>query len=40
MKGSGCLERGNHGLSEFGVQVVQRMNELNMLVDTEHCGAE
>lgn len=36
--GSGCLERGEYGLSEFGVKVVRRMNELGMVVDTAHCG--
>lgn len=36
--GSGCLERNDYGLSEFGVKVVHRMNELGMVVDTAHCG--
>lgn len=36
--GSGCLERGNYGLSEFGVKVVHRMNELGIVVDTGHCN--
>lgn len=36
--GDGCLERGNAGLSKFGRDVVARMNELGIGVDTSHCG--
>ena len=36
--GDGCLERTDAGLSRFGVEVVARMNDLNLLVDVSHCG--
>lgn len=36
--GDGCLERQNSGLSTFGVELVARMNEMNLLVDLSHCG--
>jgi len=36
--GNGCLERVDGGLSEFGVEVVLRMNDLGILVDLSHCG--
>ncbi len=37
--GNGCLERVDGGLSHWGVQVVERMNQLGMVVDVSHCGA-
>jgi membrane dipeptidase len=36
--GDGCLERTNAGLSRFGIEVVERMNAMRMLVDLSHCG--
>lgn len=36
--GSGCTERVDGGLSDFGVAVVERMNELGIIVDLSHCG--
>lgn len=36
--GVGCTERVDAGLSRHGVSVVQRCNELGIIVDTSHCG--
>ncbi|HZZ69770.1 MAG TPA: membrane dipeptidase [Phenylobacterium sp.] len=36
--GVGCTERIDAGLSNFGVDVVARCNDLGVIVDTSHCG--
>ncbi len=36
--GTGTMDRSDGGLSDFGVQIVERMNEVGMAVDTGHCG--
>jgi membrane dipeptidase len=36
--GDGCSEPEDGGLSEYGVEVVRRCNELGITVDLAHCG--
>lgn len=38
--GGGCTERIDVGLSSYGLEVVQRCNELGILVDTSHCSKQ
>jgi membrane dipeptidase len=36
--GAGGTERADAGVSDFGVEIIRRMNETGMLVDVSHCG--
>lgn len=36
--GDGCIERTNSGLSNFGIQLISRMNQIGMLIDCSHSG--
>src|SRR6185436_9174861 len=38
--GDGCMETTNAGLSKTGVQCIERLNELGLLVDLSHCGRQ
>ena len=38
--GHGCTDRVDAGLSNHGVEVIERMNEVGMVVDCSHCGRE
>ena len=38
--GDGCSERTDAGLSKLGIAVIERMNELGMLIDLSHVGPE
>ncbi|MDY6947166.1 MAG: membrane dipeptidase [Pseudomonadota bacterium] len=38
--GDGCMEPANAGLSRTGVEAIERLNSLNMLVDLSHCGRQ
>ncbi|HEU4477914.1 MAG TPA: membrane dipeptidase, partial [Pyrinomonadaceae bacterium] len=36
--GNGATERRDEGLSDYGVSIVERMNQVGMTVDVSHCG--
>lgn len=36
--GDGCHERTDGGLSDFGIELIQEMNRVGMIVDGSHCG--
>ena len=38
--GDGCLEPANAGLSKTGVEAIERMNDIGILVDLSHCGRQ
>ena len=38
--GDGCMETANAGLSRTGVECIERMNALGILVDLSHCGRQ
>ncbi|MEP5429582.1 MAG: membrane dipeptidase, partial [Flavobacteriaceae bacterium] len=38
--GDGSTERTNCGLSDFGIEVVNHMNERGIIIDLSHCGEQ
>ena len=38
--GDGCLEPANAGLSRAGLEAIERMNSLGIVVDLSHCGRQ
>ena len=38
--GDGCMERVDAGLSEYGIELVEAMNEKGMIIDLSHAGMQ
>jgi len=38
--GTGCTAKRDRGLTEFGLKVVDKINELGAIVDVSHCGIQ
>ena len=38
--GDGCTERTDTGLSYLGIEVVERLNDIGILIDLSHCGIQ
>ena len=38
--GDGCTERTDMGLSYLGIEVVERLNDIGILIDLSHCGVQ
>ena len=36
--GAGCRERGDYGLTRFGHDLIEKMNDIGMLIDTSHAN--
>jgi membrane dipeptidase len=36
--GNGATERRDEGISDFGISIIQRMDEVGMAIDVSHCG--
>jgi membrane dipeptidase len=36
--GNGATERRDEGISDFGVAIIERMNQVGMAIDVSHCG--
>jgi membrane dipeptidase len=38
--GDGCSERTNSGLSYLGIEMVERLNDIGIMIDLSHCGVQ